>query len=208
MEVFLWFAASVAVIGLVIGGLMVVYYKAKAPSSSAPREGDRGFEREARLFQLFQNIEDMMDGFDSYVEETQAALEMEKIEFLREKEEITRMHAQVLALLGQFREEVQRASETVRQDALDGHSPMGSVSPSAREEQDSAKAQAASVSAAPKVPERPALPMPVTEPVGARAVSIWNLYCEGKTSADIARELGMSQTEVGLTLKLLTGGKM
>lgn len=227
MEIFLWFVAFISVIGLVVGVLMVVYYKMRsaAPKKNALKEGDVGFERENRLFQLYQNIEDMVDGFDSYVEETRAALEMERVEFLREKEEITRLHTQVIALLGQFRQEAADATEAVRAAKaapleLSAGKPeepsddaviieiAEAAPPSPRDGQKAVPKKAAPQKAGQTpAPARPKPPVPVAEPTGARAISIWGLYSEGKTGDEIARDLGIALGEVNLTLKLLTGGK-
>ncbi len=178
-----WVLIFIIVLFALIGGLIVLYFhsKGRAAKAGGPlKEGDVGFERENRLFSMFQNIEDMMDGFESYAEETRQALEMEKIEFLREKEEITRMHARVSALLQQFREEI---DEALRQKEMFIPPP-------------------------PEVPEpdpEPAIPAPLVQPASARAVSIWGLYCEGRRADEIARELGIAMSEVNLTLKVLLG---
>ncbi len=173
----------VVVVCACIGGLIVLYFRSKKNAPGAPKEGDRGFERENRLFALFQNIEDMMDGFESYVQETRASLEMERIEFLREKEEITRMHARMMALLQQFREEV----EAARSDVPEAAPPAAQPAPE------------------PEPEPAPALPEPAVQPSSARAQSIWTMHLEGKSVSDISRELGIAYTEVSLTLKVLLG---
>ncbi len=74
-----------AVFVFLLAALLIWFYK-RTPRSQKKRE-EKSFEREAKLFKLYQNIEDLMDGFEEYVEELQSSFRLEsgEVKRLRDK---------------------------------------------------------------------------------------------------------------------------
>lgn len=210
----IWALVFILVTFGAIAGLIVIYQRSKRASSATLQPGDRGFEREAKIFTLYQNLEDMLDGFDAYVEETRTTFEMEKVELLREREEIARMHASVLAISTKMEQRLrkldeQEESEAARRAAVLPDAVLISSPPGEPEERPTA-APAPIVQEKAAPPEEPFVPltpgrMPVRSqsPGGGRAATIRNLQQSGLSIEDIAQEMGISRNEVALTLKLL-----
>lgn len=167
-----WLLIFLIIPFIMIAVLIVVYQRSK-PSSPKLQEGDRGFERENKIFTLYQNLEDMMDGFDKYIEETRAEFESERIELMRQREEIARMHANIMAITNRLE---QRAGEIPQAipDAIGTPEPETSSS---------------------QAPRRFAGSM--------RHAQVEVLYEQGKNVEEIAKELRIARSEAALTLRML-----
>ena len=76
-----------------LAALLLWFYK-RTPRSQKKRE-EKSFEREAKLFKLYQNIEDLMDGFEEYVEELQSSFRLESGEIKRRVEALETQHAAI-----------------------------------------------------------------------------------------------------------------
>lgn len=172
----IWLLIFLIVIFGMTGALMVIYQRTR-PAVPKLREGEPGFEREKRLFTLYQNLEDMMDGFDAYIEQTRAEFEAERIELLRGREEIARMHANILAISARLEEYEGAARQSLPQ-----------VQPPA------------SVDAPPQGVPTPAAPARTFSGPQPHQADVLDLYSRGQNVEQIAKTLGISRNEAALTL--------
>lgn len=171
----IWLLIFLIVIFGMIAALILIYQRSR-PAVPKLREGDRGFERENRLFTLYQNLEDMMDGFDAYIEQTRAEFEAERIELLRGREEIARMHANILAVSARLEEREAAARQSLP------------------------KAQPSAPPDVPGDPPQPAAPAPVYSGPRPHQADVLDLYSRGQSVEQIAETLGISRNEAALTL--------
>ncbi len=217
-----------AVFVFLLAALLIWFYK-RTPRSQKKRE-EKSFEREAKLFKLYQNIEDLMDGFEEYVEELQNSFRLESGEVKRRVEALETQHAHIRHAL---RELSARASEprtpyeAQPEPFLEPQEPYEAqpglfLAPEAPyeerqgpfEEPKEAFGEAAPPpnAAAPAETEAERSPGPEryaskkgqgasAEPLN-RAQKVRILQDEGLSAVHIAKELGLSLNEVSLIIQL------
>lgn len=64
---------------------------------SAAETDEQGREKEARLFRLYQNIEEMMDNFEGYIEDTRDHMESVKEDIARQQQKLEELQHRVEA---------------------------------------------------------------------------------------------------------------
>lgn len=165
------------------------------PRSIKKRE-DKSFEREAKLFRLYQNIEDLMDGFEEYVEEL-------KRDLRKETENLTHRVETLEAQFGVLRRAAEEEARRKPERAV-----AVSAAPKAALKLFPAMSPAANALKKPalietkKRPEQSAPPAKEAKPQLNRNQKVMLLYAEGFPPGQIAKELGLSQNEVALVLQV------
>lgn len=143
------------------------------------QERAREKAKEERLFRLYQNIEEMMDGFESYVQETKESFAAEKAEMDQRMQRLT---------------EVAQRTETAQARAIAGAATPTNVRP----------LQAVP----PQAPAREPVVLPVdNRHKNTRREAVSNLLVKGYTVEQIAQTLDISINEVRLVVYGLSARK-
>lgn len=143
-----------------------------------------GYEKEQKLFALYQNVEDMLAGFEEYVQETQAEADRNVGEMRRMLEEAKSLTAQLKAMGA----------------AAQNPQPVGA--PEIRPEPEALHIVAPPV-AGEGEPIRIAPALRISR-TGSRVLELKN---NGFDQSEIARKLGISVREVSLAMKIAGAGE-
>ncbi len=208
-----WYLFAVFV--FLLAALLIWFYK-RTPRSQRRRE-EKTFEREAKLFKLYQNIEDLMDGFEEYAEELRGSLGRDSEELKRRVEALETQHAAIRHELrglgappvsggsneasreapGVLAYELQ-APKAVAQPAPQAPKTIAQPPPQAPQKPAAAPGDASvGQQAAPGDKKRKGRSAPLN-----RAQKVRILQAEGMDAVRIARELGLSLNEVNLIMQL------
>lgn len=154
-------------------------------------------EQEARLFKLYQNLEDMMDSFESYVLEQQETID----EAVNRVMDVEKRLQSVYARLDKLGENESRAQEiqasglaplphksTANVQHVDIQTPdeddmLSYINPSEPDD---------------TLPE----PEPGPDTPAARHQRVLDMYRAGKAPEDIARELGLTRGETSMIISM------
>lgn len=99
-------------IGLMLFALLF-WYK-RTPKARLPRkEAEQLAEKEAKLFKLYQNLEDMMDSFESYVEQQTAHIEEKAQAIATAEKQVDELAGRMQAALHQSEERWEEAASMV-----------------------------------------------------------------------------------------------
>lgn len=143
-----------------------------------------GYEKEQKLFTLYQNVEDMLAGFEEYVEETQAEADRNAGEMKRMLEEAKSLTAQLKAM-----------GEAAQ-------SPQPAGAPEIRPEPEALHIVAPQAASGDE-PRRIAPVLRISK-TGSRVLELKN---NGFDQSEIARKLGISVREVSLAMKIAGAGE-
>ncbi len=219
-----WYLFAVFV--FLLAALLIWFYK-RTPRSQKKRE-EKSFEREAKLFKLYQNIEDLMDGFEEYVEELQSSFRLESGEVKRRVEALETQHAHIRHTLRDLSanaaeppeaylepeevyaetEEIYIEPEEVYEPAETYERPINQQDGGAEQESVEEKDNSPPVEGWPEGSGWPGedaprnLPEPTPGTPLNRAQRVRMLLDEGLDIVRIARELGLSLNEVNLIIQL------
>ncbi len=195
-----------------LAALLVWFYK-RTPRSQRKRE-EKSFEREVKLFKLYQNIEDLMDGFEAYVEELQRTLGQDSEDIKRRVEALEAQHAALrhaLRIIGAQSAQAAAQESVPESPAVSsGAAVQPTLQPLPRPVADPAQAPFEPVKA--RAEEAGAAPTPAPSLSEAkkrrrnaplnRAQKVRILQAEGMDAVSIAKELGLSLNEVNLIMQL------
>ncbi len=168
-------------LGAVLLFLILYWYK-KTPRPVSPAQTqEKLFEREARLLRMYQNLEDLMDSFESYVEEEQGKI-------AAERKAVEEAGAQARVVWDDVRKRALEQPTRV-------NPPRAASAAPAKPE--SAKPDPGEVIAAQDNAPRPPL-----RPRSQKRERVLSLHEQGMTPEDISREMGIAMAEVMLIIGL------
>jgi biopolymer transport protein ExbB/TolQ len=105
-------------------GMIWLYSRLKRPKKSAE---DAVSEKEKRLYKLYQNLEDMMNGIEEYVEEARTGI-------AKDKEEIAAIHAKIENMHTIYKNDIQaRVEEEARPKEKEAEKPAVAEAPAKKE---------------------------------------------------------------------------
>ncbi len=120
----------------------IVLPKGKRLSDDAEAQGR---EKEERLFRLYQNIEEMMDNFEGYLEDTRGQMELVKAEMGRQQREIGELIERAEAIEARALSAIDTTSaaerRAARQGAQQGIEPEKQVVSGKKGKQDAVREQ-------------------------------------------------------------------
>lgn len=152
-----------------------------------------GDEKERQLFRLYQNVEDMLGGFEEYAEEAKTAID----DRLKEAEAIIKKLGQMQPV-DVMQEVLPEAANLAANSACEDkiakeNETKASAGPDKKEEYDRSTAVQA---AKPQKAGKRATPKPKTED------KISEYMAQGMDRAQIAKALGKSQREISLMMEI------
>ncbi len=149
-----------------------------------------GFEKEKKLFTLYQNVEDMLASFEEYVEETQSETDKTITEMQKILQEVKRLAAslQVGSAAIEAAEPV-AVAETHDESTVQRTESLHLVAPMPLKISDEAR--------------KPASP-PKLSRTGSKVLE---LRANGLEQNEIAKQLGISVREVSLAMKIAGAGE-
>lgn len=158
-------------------------------------EQHTSYDKEQKLFNLYQDVEDMLSSFEEYVEEAKGETDksMDKMQGMLEE---TRSLAMQLKAM--------QSSTPISTKDLEAPETL----PKAPSEQDAVPQmeQTENIHIIKSAPVQPQ-PAPVRKPIDRKVSNTGNkvaeLYARGMTQNEIARRLGISVREVTLALKIV-----
>jgi len=110
---------------LLLCALIWMYSRLKRPKKSAE---DAVSEKERRLYKLYQNLEDMMNGIEEYVEEARSGI-------AKDKEEIAAIHAKIENMHVIYKNDIQaRVEEEVKPKEKETEKEIEKDAPAAKKE--------------------------------------------------------------------------
>ena len=150
-----------------------------------------GFEKEQKLFTLYQNVEDMLASFEEYVEETQSETDKTITEMQKILQEVKRLAAslQVGSADSEAAEPVAVAVQIHDESAVQRTESLHLVAPMPLKIPDEAR--------------KPASP-PKLSRTGSKVLE---LRANGLEQNEIAKQLGISVREVSLAMKIAGAGE-
>ena len=164
-------------------------------SRGAKGKGDKSaYEKEQRLFTLYQNVEDMMSGFEEYAEETKKDTEAALTKAVRMLEEIRQLSKEMKGMKAGAEAAAQKATPK----GIQWNGPQEGLTESRPEIPEPAQRAAArpAQTGGAKTEEQAAPPLKTNE-------KIQLLNAQGFSATEIAKTLGISVREVTLALEML-----
>ncbi len=169
-------AKTWVVIAVVIIGAVIYFINARRLRKSNQQKIKAQEDQSEKLFHMYQNIEDLMDSFEEYVEEVRSSIHGEIETIRKERQELE-------ALMVQARE-----IATVSREIKPRHQKPLIIKTIHEEDM-------------PKQPPREEKPAVVDIKQG-RAQRIVEMRKNGKPADQIAKELGISMGEVNMSIGL------
>ncbi len=160
--------------------------------SKKAREIDKAsYEKEQKLFTLYQNVEDMLASFEEYVEETQNEADKNMAEMKR------------------MLEDVKQLAQTLKTGSSPAENKEPAVmAPMEKQEEPAAERIESLHLVAPvplKIPDQPA--RPVAYKMSRTGSRVLELRANGMDQNQIAKHLGISIREVSLAMKIAGAGE-
>ncbi len=184
-----YYAFATYIFLLVCGG---IWFFGRVTRGTKGKGDKSAYEKEQRLFTLYQNVEEMMSGFEDYAEETKKDTEAALSKALGMLEEIRQLSKEMKNMKTEAEPAGQQAAPRgIRWNAQ--HEPA-EATPKVPEPAPRAafKAQLKDI----ETDEQPAPPLKINE-------KIQLLNVQGFSPTEIAKTLGISVREVTLALELL-----
>ncbi len=184
-----YYAFATYIFLLVCGG---IWFFNKV-SRGAKGKGDKSaYEKERRLFILYQNVEEMMSGFEEYAEETKKDTEAALSKALGMLEEIRQLSKEVKSMKAGAEPDVQKAvPKGIRWNEQQEPSEAAPKGPEPLQ-----RTAFKPVQKEAEPDEQPAPPLKTNEKIKL-------LNAQGFSATEIAKTLGISVREVTLALELL-----
>lgn len=155
--------------------------------SKRARETEKtGFEKEQKLFTLYQNVEDMLASFEEYVEETQSESDKTIAEMQKILEEVKRLAGclRTASTAGETAEPVAVAVQIHEEPVVQWTESLHLVAPMPLKISDE--------------PRKPAS----TPKLSKTGSKVLELRANGLEQSEIAKQLGISVREVTLAMKI------
>lgn len=155
-------------------------------SKKAGGSDKASFDKEQKLFALYQNVEDMLASFEEYVEETQS--------------EADKNLSEMREMLG----EVKRLADALKVQSTYTQTQEMAVPVPERHEEPAVERSESLHLVAPvpiRVPDEPKRPAPVLK-MSKTGSKVLELKANGMDQSQIAKHLGISLREVSLAMKI------
>lgn len=184
-----YYAFATYIFFLVCGG---IWFFNKVAQGAKGKGDKSAYEKEQRLFTLYQNVEDMMSGFEEYAEETKKDTEAALSKAVQMLEEIRQLSKEI------------KSTKPGPEPAVLRESPPRGIRWNEQQETQASKQVTEPVQRAAYRPPRPddaeveeqAAPLKTNE-------KIHLLNAQGFNATEIAKTLGISVREVTLALEML-----